>query len=187
MAHASVQVSSTATTAAGLQERFAAGSDRALDECHDRFGPLLESHARRYVGVDDAQDVVQTAMVEAWRLRDRYDPRRPLEAWLLTIVRRRAIDLLRTRKPTVALDAVQEPAGDDGRDSAERFAWAADVRQALHQLPEAQREAIVLSYFGGLSQTEIAARIGTPLGTVKTRTARGLSRLAELLGSPTLA
>ncbi len=169
-----------------IGERFAAGDERALAECHSQFGPLLLAYARRYVGPNDAEDVVQTVMIEAWRGRHRYDPNRSLQAWLLTIVKRRAIDLLRTQKPVVDLDAVRELSGDDGRETAERFAWAFDVRRALDQLPEAQREALVLAYFGGLSQTEIATRIDAPLGTIKTRTARGLKRLADVIGTSRL-
>jgi RNA polymerase sigma-70 factor (ECF subfamily) len=165
-----------------IQERFAAGDDRVLGQCHSRFGPLLLAYARRYVGLNDAEDIVQTAMIEAWRGRNRYDPTRPLQAWLLTIVRRRAIDLLRTQQTVVDLDAIRELSGDDGRETAERYAWVSDIRLALDQLPKAQREAIVLSYWGGLTQTEIATRVDAPLGTIKSRTNSGLQRLADLVG-----
>ncbi len=166
-----------------IRERFAAGDERALAECQSRFGPLLLSYARRYVGPNDAEDVVQKVMMEAWRGHVRYDPSRPLEAWLLAIVRRRAIDVLRARKAAVVgLDALRELSGDDGRETAERFAWAYDVHRALDELPAVQREALVLSYFGGLSQIEVATRVGAPLGTVKTRMARGMQRLADILG-----
>jgi RNA polymerase sigma-70 factor (ECF subfamily) len=165
-----------------IQVRFAAGEERALEECRDRYGPLLLAYAGRYVGPDDAEDVVQRVLIEAWQARGRYDPTRPLEAWLLAIARRRAIDLLRGRRAAVVdVEALRELSVDDGRESAERFAWAYDVRRALDQLPERQREALVLAYFGGLSQTQVASRVGVPLGTVKTRMARGMERLAELL------
>lgn len=127
---------------------------------------------------------MQRVMIEAWRGRSRYDPSRPLEAWLLAIVRRRAIDLLRTQKAAVVgFDALRELSGEDGRETAERFAWAFDVRQALDELPEVQREALVLSYFGGLSQAQVATRVGAPLGTIKTRMARGMQRMADLMGT----
>ena len=80
-------------------------------------------------------------------------------------------------------DALRELSGEDGRQTAERFAWAFDVRQALDELPEVQREALVLSYFGGLSQAEVATRVGAPLGTIKTRMARGMQRMADLMGT----
>lgn len=130
---------------------------------------------------------MQTVIIEAWRKRQRYDPSRPLEAWLLTILRRRAIDQLRKRKPAVVdLDTAGELSGTDGRETAERVAIAFDMRRALNELPRPQREILVLTYFGGLSQSQVATRIGTPLGTIKTRTARGLQRLASLIGTSAL-
>src|SRR4051794_27554791 len=157
-----------------MQERFAAGDEQALAECQSRFGPLLLASARRIVGPNDAEDVVQTVMIEAWRKRHRYDPSRPLQAWLLTILRRRAIDLVRTQKPVILdLDTADDLCGQDGRETTERFAVVLEVRRALNELPNLQRETLVLAYFGGLSQSEVASRIGTPLGTIKTRTARG--------------
>ena len=108
-----------------MRARFAAGDERALEECQRRFGPLLLANARRIVGPNDAEDVVQTVTIEAWRNRQRYDPSRPLEAWLLTILRRRAIDQLRKRKPAVVdLDTAGELSGTDGREAAERVAVA---------------------------------------------------------------
>jgi RNA polymerase sigma factor (sigma-70 family) len=109
-------------------------------------------------------------------------PSRSLEAWLLGIARKRAIDSLRRRKrDVVSLDDVRELSDDDGRETAERFAWAAEVRSALGRLPEVQREAIELAYFAGMTQSEIARRLDVPLGTVKARTARGMQRLAAML------
>ena len=168
-----------------IRARFAAGDEQALEECQRRFGPLLLANARRIVGPNDAEDdVVQTVIIEAWRKRHRYDPGRPLEAWLLTILRRRAIDLVRKQKPAVVnLDTAGELSGTDGRETAERVAIAFDMRRALNELPNPQRETLVLTYFGSLSQSQVASRIDTPLGTIKTRTARGLQRLASLIGA----
>jgi RNA polymerase sigma-70 factor (ECF subfamily) len=81
----------------------------------------------------------------------------------------------------VPLDSVREVVGEDGRQTAERMIWADEIRGALGQLPAAQRQVIEMAYFGGYTQTEIAAVLAVPLGTVKTRTARGLQRLAGLL------
>ena len=167
-----------------LRERFAAGDDQALEECQDRFGPLLLANARRIVGSNDAEDVVQTAMIEAWRKRHRYDPRRPLEAWLLTILRRRAIDLLRRQKTVVVTST--PPRSCRERTGVKRPNGSpspVDVRRALNELPDPQRETLVLSYFGGMSQNEVATRIDTPLGTIKSRTTGGLQRLASLIGA----
>jgi RNA polymerase sigma-70 factor (ECF subfamily) len=167
-----------------LQVRFAAGDDRVLVECEARYAGMLRAYVARYVGDSDRDDVVQHTFADAWRSRGRYDPSRPLEAWLLAIARRRAIDFLR-RRPSgvVGLDALRGLAGEDGREVAERFAWAESVRAALAELPEVQREVLVLAYFGGLSQTQVAAQVDLPVGTVKSRMARGLQRLADILES----
>jgi RNA polymerase sigma-70 factor (ECF subfamily) len=115
----------------------------------------------------------------------RYDPAQSLRGWVLGIARKRAIDHLRKRRDVVVpIDSMRDIAGDDGRDVAERFGWADEVRGALDMLPELQRDVIALAYFDGYTQTEIAAALGIPLGTVKTRTARGLQRLAGLLENP---
>lgn len=124
-----------------IRARFAAGDERALEECQRRFGPLLLANARRIVGPNDAEDVVQTVIIEAWRKRHRYDRGRPIEAWLLTILRRRAIDLVRKQKPAVVdLDTAGELSGTDGRETAERVAIAFDMRRALtsFQTPSAR-------------------------------------------------
>ncbi len=162
--------------------RLARGELSALEECYRQFGPLVLSYLRRYVARDEAEDVLQRVFVEVWRSQERYDPGQSLTAWVLGIARKRAIDLLRTRRrDVVPLDEVRELSGEDGRVTAGRFAWAIDVRRALDELPDPQREVLRLAYFGQLTQTEIAARLQVPLGTVKTRMSRGMQRLAGLL------
>ena len=79
------------------------------------------------------------------------------------------------------IETLRDLVGEDGRVVAERHAWAAEVRGALAQLPETQREALELSYFQGRTQVEIAEQLAVPLGTVKARMARGMHRLAELV------
>lgn len=168
--------------AADLGRRLAAGEDAALEECYARFGRPVLSFLRRYVGPDEAEDVLQRTFVDVWRNADRYDPRRPLSTWVFTIAHHRAVDTLRKHRPSVVpIDAIRDLVGDDGRDVAERHAWAAEVHEALAQLPEIQREALQMSYFGGQTQVEIAAALGLPLGTVKARMARGMKRLGELV------
>jgi RNA polymerase sigma factor (sigma-70 family) len=83
----------------------------------------------------------------------------------------------------VPIEELRDIAGDDGRELAERYARANEVRRALERLPGEQREVLTLAYFGELTQTEIAERLGVPLGTVKARAFRGLRRLADLLGT----
>jgi len=167
-----------------LGARLAAGEEGAITECYSALGPMVLGYLRRFVARDEAEDVLQRVFYEVWRNRDRYDPTRSLEAWVLGIARKRAIDQLRRRHANVVpIEELREIAGDDGRELAERYARAVEVRGALERLPSEQREVLTLAYFGELSQTEIAGRLGLPLGTVKARTFRGLRRLADLLGT----
>ena len=164
--------------------RLAAGEEGAIDACYAVLGPMVLGYLRRFVPRDEAEDVLQRVFYEVWRNRDRYDPARSLEAWVLGIARKRAIDLLRRRHANVVpMEELREIAGDDGRELAERYARAQEVRGALERLPVEQREVLTLAYFGELTQTEIADRLSLPLGTVKARTFRGLRRLADILGT----
>jgi len=156
----------------------------ATSDSYARLDPVLRGFLRRRVPPDDVDDVVQAAFVDLWRTRTRYDPGRNLEAWALAIARRRATDHLRARpRPAVPLAGVAEPPGDDGREIAARLADAAELRGALSALPRAQREAIELAYYAGLTQREIADRLRVPIGTVKARTARGLRGARRFLTS----
>jgi RNA polymerase sigma factor (sigma-70 family) len=167
-----------------LGARLAAGEEGAITECYSALGPMVLGYLRRFVARDEAEDVLQRVFYEVWRNRDRYDPTRSLEAWVLGIARKRAIDQLRRRHANVVpIEELREIAGDDGRELAERYARAVEVRGALERLPSEQREVLTLAYFGQLSQSEIAGRLGLPLGTDKARTFRGLRRLADLLGT----
>ena len=167
-----------------LGARLAAGEEGAINECYSALGPMVLGYLRRFVSRDEAEDVLQRVFYEVWRNRDRYDPARSLEAWMLGIARKRAIDQLRRRHANVVpLEELRDIAGDDGRELAERYARATEVRAALERLPAEQREALTLAYFGDLTQTQVAERLGVPLGTVKARTFRGLRRLADILGA----
>jgi RNA polymerase sigma factor (sigma-70 family) len=167
-----------------LGARLAAGEEGAIDAVYAALGPMVLGYLRRLVPRDEAEDVLQRVFYEVWRNRGRYDPTRSLEAWVLGIARKRAIDRLRRRHATVVpIEELRDIAGDDGRELAERHARANEVRGALARLPTEQREVLTLAYFGDLTQTEIADRLGLPLGTVKARTFRGLRRLADLLGT----
>jgi RNA polymerase sigma-70 factor (ECF subfamily) len=167
---------------ADIGVRLNQGQPDALEDAYHALGPLVMSYVGRYVPAPDVEDVVQRVFFEVWRVRDRFDPELPLRAWVLGIARKRAIDQLRKRRDVVVpIEAMREISGDDGREIAERFVWADEIRGALNLLPDLQREVIELAYFGGYTQTEIAAELDIPLGTVKTRTSRGLQRLAGLL------
>ena len=170
------------TALAEIGERLVRGQPDALEDCYRTLGPLVTSYLSRYVPQPDIEDVMQRVFYEVWRVHERYDPDRSLRAWVLGIARKRAIDHLRKRKDVVVpLDSMREITGDDGREVADRMVWADEVRTALNLLPDAQREVLELAYFDGYTQTEIAASLDIPLGTVKTRTSRGLQRMAGLV------
>jgi RNA polymerase sigma factor (sigma-70 family) len=165
-----------------IGERLNAGQPEALEDAYRTLGPLVMSYLSRYVPAPDIEDVMQRVFYEVWRVHERYDPSLSLRGWVLGIARKRAIDHLRKRKDVVVpLDSMREITGDDGREVAERLVWADEVRMALDKLPVLQRQVIELAYFDGYTQTEIATALDIPLGTVKTRTSRGLQRMAGLL------
>ncbi|WP_405085790.1 RNA polymerase sigma factor [Microbispora sp. NBC_01389] len=165
-----------------LEFRLAAGDTGALGECYRQHSPAVRSYLRKLVPPQDVEDVLQVVFTEVWRFRHRFDPGRSLAAWLFGIAHNRAVDHLRARTPTtVPLEAVPDPAGHDGRRDGDELADRDRVLRALAALPQVQRQAIELAYYGDLTQREIAEHLRVPLGTVKARTARGLHRLSALL------
>jgi RNA polymerase sigma-70 factor (ECF subfamily) len=195
---------------AALVAALAAGSEAALAELYDRHVDAVHAAAFRLLGDRQAaEDVVQEVFLTLWNRADRFDPALgSLPAWLLTIARNRAVDRLRAAGRRPRLVSIPPAAGEDEPDAAalERLAaergilgWAgsadadpeaalelaetgAALRRTLAALPETERTAILLAYHDGLTQSEIAARLGWPLGTVKTRTRRALARLRDALG-----
>ncbi len=166
-----------------LGTRLTHDRQAAIGEIYVVLGSTVRSYLQRLVGHDDADDILQRVFYEVWRHNARYDPSRSLAAWVLGIARKRAIDHLRRRRNTaVPLDDLDHVAGEDGRELAERYARSQEVRDALNRLPDAQREVLVLAYFGHFTQSEIATHLAVPLGTVKARSFRGLRALAKLLG-----
>lgn len=174
-----------------LVARMAEGDERGLSELYDRHGGAVYGVARRVLALRaDAEEVVTEAFAQAWREAARFDPvRGSVAAWLVTIARTRALDAARAaqRRARLAVAAAAEPPPEAG-DSAstpEGQALAGErgrlVREALAQLTDVQREAIELAFYGGLSQSEIAERLHTPLGTVKTRLRLGMQKLREAL------
>jgi RNA polymerase sigma-70 factor (ECF subfamily) len=129
-----------------------------------------------------AEDAVQEAFTAIWRSARSYDARRgPGGAWLYTVARNAIVDGAR-RRAEPAMEAPDEPSPERGPDERAEASWLAwRVHAALERLPEHERPVIELAYWGGLSQSEVAVRLGIPLGTVKTRTRSALSRLADLL------
>lgn len=162
--------------------RLAHHDESALEDAYADYGPSVLAYLRRYVGADEAEDVLQRTFLDVWRHAGRYDPQERFSGWLFTIAHRRAVDTLRTKRHRVVdVDTVRELMGEDGRESLDRYADAADVRQALGRLPEHERETLHLAYFEELTQAEIARRLEVPLGTVKARSSRGLRRLSSIM------
>jgi RNA polymerase sigma factor (sigma-70 family) len=169
-------------------ERIARDELGALDDLYERYKTMAYSIAYRITNdATLAEDVVQEAFLGVWRNASRYvEGRGSVKTWLLSSVHHRAIDAVRRRRSTVDL-----PERDDAPPPALRLpaVWgevssnldADEVRAALASLSDVQREALELAYFGGLTQTEIAERTGTPLGTVKSRMRLGLLAMREML------
>lgn len=168
--------------------RMADGDHGALAELYDAHGTAVYTLALRIVRQPgDAEEVVQEVFTQAWRQAGRYDPARAtVIGWLLMITRARALDMLRARearpdagRPVPLPDL---PAAGQGQEammlSNESVAM---VRDALGQLAEPFRVPLELAYYEGLSQSEIAARLGQPLGTVKTRMRTAIARLRDVL------
>ncbi|MEK7216406.1 MAG: sigma-70 family RNA polymerase sigma factor, partial [Chloroflexota bacterium] len=136
----------------------------------------------------DAEDVAQETFLSAWRAAPTYDVSRgSTRTWLLTMVRNRAIDRLRRRRrqPVTTLQDDMEPADDaDISSEATITVDGLAARKALAGLPEEQRRVIELAYFGGLTHTEVASRLSTPVGTVKSRIRLALDRLRVALEDP---
>ena len=165
---------------------LAAGDDNALATLYDRYGTPCWSLAKRILRDDElAKEVVQEVFLALWRNPRAYDPSRGgFSTWLLSMTHHKAVDLVRRedghrrRAAAVAIDADATVTIDDAVTDGLR---ATRVRRALSALPEPQREVLVLAYFGGYTQPEIAARTGAPLGTVKTRTLLAMRRLRTAL------
>ncbi|HVS02860.1 MAG TPA: sigma-70 family RNA polymerase sigma factor [Thermoanaerobaculia bacterium] len=170
---------------AALVRRVAERREDALAALYDRYGAMLLALARRVLGSDgDAEEVLQDAFVQLWRQAARYDPRRSsVSTWLVLITRSRAIDLLRSRqvRERAAVAAGEEDPRRHASPEGPASVWYGERRQrvldALRELPAEQRAVLEMAFFEGLTQTEIAARSDTPLGTVKTRTLLAMKKL----------
>jgi RNA polymerase sigma factor (sigma-70 family) len=170
--------------------RVAVGEMDALERLYDRYRSMAYAIALRITAdPGSAEDVVQDAFLDAWRHATRYtDLRGSVRTWLLSIVHHRAIDSIRRRRPASSLPETEDatPAAMTLPDIWPEVAGNLDraaIAVALGALTAAQREAIELAYFGGLTQQEIAARTGAPLGTVKSRVRLGLLALRDALGA----
>lgn len=174
---------------AELISRIAGGEAHACELLYDRYSGLAYGLAYRMLGTPQAaEDVVQEAFLSLWRHPHSYQPDRgSVRSWLLTIVRNRCIDLIRHGKlrddSSVDFEAVTALLADthDTWDEVTRNLDARRLRQALATLPSEQRQVLLLAYFKGLTQDEIAQRLGLPLGTVKGRARMALQKLRKQL------
>jgi RNA polymerase sigma-70 factor (ECF subfamily) len=174
-----------------LLERIARGDRAALAELYDRHGRLVFSLARRILGDDGlAEEVTQDVFLSAWQNPGAYDGERGSgETWLAVVTRSRALDRLRRerrrRHEPLEADEIADTAATGELESVVTRAWeqvrGEHVRAAVARLSPAQREPLELAYFGGLTQAEIADRLGEPLGTIKTRMYYGMQRLGDAL------
>ena len=161
----------------------------ALAELYDRFGRPAYGLALRILRDEAlAEDAVQEAFLTLWRTAGRFVPERgKASTWILTLVHRRAVDIVR-REERRRADALEQAPEQESREDVDEEAWLRlqreRVQDALRKLPDQQREAIELAYYGGFTQSELAERLGQPLGTIKSRMFGGLARLRELLGEP---
>lgn len=161
--------------------------DAALAELYDRYGRVAFGLALRVLRDHAlAEDAVQDGFLAIWRSAARFLPERArARTWILTLVHRRAVDLVRReqRRPDAAFDDdVEERVGSGGSDEATWLSFERErIAGALAQLPDPQREALELAYFEGFTQSELAERLGEPLGTIKSRIFNGLGRLRDLL------
>jgi RNA polymerase sigma factor (sigma-70 family) len=163
----------------------ARSDESALAELYDRIGGTAYGLAYRVLRDEAlAEDAVQEAFLGLWRSAGSFVPERAkASTWILTLVHRRAVDLVRReqRRRADPLEGAPEPT----EGSAEEAAWLRlereRVQAALQLLPDQQREAIELAYYGGYTQSELAERLGQPIGTIKSRMFSGLARLRELL------
>lgn len=181
---------------ADLIGRVAQGDARALEVLYDRYSSVVFSFAFRIVSDRElAEEVLQEAFFRAWQQGSNFSSGRgTFITWLLSITHNLAIDEIRRRRRRPMKAESEEPeqlldvqpdtsAGANVEDEVWLGALRDTIGQALTQLPAAQREAIEMAYFQGLTQREIAEALGEPLGTIKTRMRLGLQKLKEALGS----
>jgi len=178
-------------TDAALMERILQRDPGALEALYDRYGrPVYSLVLRIAQHPSSAEEIVQDVFLQLWRSAERFKIERgPLEPWLFTMARNRALDFLRLKREKqrrredsdsdILPSAVVRPDPEGEIDRARR---AEKIRALMTSLPEAQRKAIELAFFEGLSHSEIAAATGEALGTVKSWIRGGLLRLRESLG-----
>ena len=172
-----------------LLHAVARGDEAALARLYDAYRVILFGLLVRILNSrEEAEDILQDVFIQVWRRAKDFDEKRGRPfTWLVTLTRSRAIDRLRQlgARQRLATGAAQEQseAVSDALSETIKGAQRETVRRALAELPEEQKHTLVLAYFEGLTQSEIAAKLNTPLGTIKTRMRSGMIKLRALLGS----
>jgi RNA polymerase sigma-70 factor (ECF subfamily) len=178
-----------------LMERIAHKDAAAFNQFYRRYGGLLFSTISKVLNDHhDAEDIMQEVMVQLWQKAHLYEPRKgkPL-TWLTTMAKNRAIDRIRSKQRRSRLSEeftsehhVTQPEFDEsGHDILQTKERDTNLRQAVTKLTPDQQQAIKLTYFDGLTQAEVAERLHEPLGTIKARIRRGVTRLEDLMRSKT--
>jgi RNA polymerase sigma-70 factor (ECF subfamily) len=178
---------------AALVARLANGDGNALETLYDKYSRVVYSFSLRMLAdPGSAEELTQEVFLRLWRQGYRYESSRgAFLTWLLSVTHNMAIDEIRRRKRRpIAADSTNDDQAmtllPDHRIDVEGAAWLTSlqviVREALREIPAAQRQVIELAYFSGLTQSEIAERLSQPLGTVKTRMRLGLLKLRDRLG-----
>ncbi|MGQ0803796.1 MAG: sigma-70 family RNA polymerase sigma factor [Actinomycetota bacterium] len=171
-----------------VRARRVAGDESALTEIYDQFSSFVYGLALRVIGdARAAEDVSQDVFVSVWERPDAFEPTRgSLRTWLATLSHRRAVDYVRreeARRRRAQREATRAVSTPDVEEMALALVTAERVRTALDTLPDDQRKAIHLAYFGGHTYRQVAEVLGIPEGTAKSRLRLGLRRIAETLES----
>ncbi|HEX8816134.1 MAG TPA: sigma-70 family RNA polymerase sigma factor [Terriglobales bacterium] len=174
--------SNVVTDDAMLVSAIRSGDESAMGQLYDRYSSIVYSVALRILGdTGAAEDILQDVFIQLWRNPGVFDANRgSLPGWLAVITRNRAIDSLRKRRPETDIDDVVVSVEPDMVRGAEWGRALDKIRGALDAMPVAQRLALEMAYFEGLTHTEIAEKTGEPLGTIKTRIRAGLQALRKV-------
>ena len=180
-----VDDSNALTTDPALMRAIRAGDEEAMAALYDRYSSIVYSVALRVLqDAVAAEDVLQEIFMQLWRNPAAFNANRGnMGAWLAVITRNRAIDGLRRRRPESDIDDVVVSVEADLASETERARAMDKVRGVLKQMPAAQRSALEMAYFEGLTHSEIAAKTGEPLGTIKTRIRSGLLALRKVFAT----
>jgi RNA polymerase sigma-70 factor (ECF subfamily) len=168
-----------------LVMRVASGDQNALGTLYDRHGPTMMAIGLKILkNPREAEDLLHDVFVEAWRRANTYDPKRgSVRAWLHLRMRSRCLDRVKSARwsRSQPLPERESQMGATSQAGIETGADASRLRAALAELPEEQRTVLILGYFEGLSSSEIAMKIGVPIGTVKSRVAAAMGKMRKAM------